>query len=406
MKDSVEQTRKERKRKASKGQTISARRRVDRGKRAQRRNRTEAKRQAHRIYKFRVKVMRYYTGLRKQVKEKRAIELTLARYSPREEWHQPLSASTIRRWARVARREGLTGLRPKSRCPKKVHYQVSGQVVDVIYVLRRLFGWGGHRIAAELEARGIASISGQAVYNIFDRLGLPVKGYALKGRSDGIAYTRYEKEHSNEQWHIDLKHLTLTDGTKVYICIIIDDYSRYALAAVAGTSKTTEWVTQVTRQTFALAGCPAQLVSDNGREFVSVWEDILTQFGHLLVDEHVEHLTCAAYYPQGNGKAEAFIKTLNRELLESQSFDTLDELQVALDQYLTFYNNYRAHSALNWKPPVTRYAGVSVTVRGLAGIPGLEPMAADPRYGPAFCDPPVTISPLTATRSRALALVA
>ena len=70
----------------------------------------------------------------------------------------------------------------------------------------------GHHIAAELEARGIASISGQKVYNIPAR---PAgQGLALKGRSDGIAYPRYEKEHLNEQWHIDLRHLTLTDGTR------------------------------------------------------------------------------------------------------------------------------------------------------------------------------------------------
>ena len=233
-----------------------------------------------------------------------------------------------------------------------------------------------------------------------------MKTYALKGRSDGIAYTRYEKNRPNEQWHIDLKHLTLSDGSKVYICIIIDDYSRYALAAVAGTSATTGWVTQVTQQAFALAGRPAEMVSDNGREFVSVWEETLTKFGHLLLEQDVEHRTSAPYYPQGNGKAEAFIKSLSRELLENQSFDSLPELQAALDIYLTYYNNYRAHSALNWQPPVNRFAGVSVSVHGLAAIPGLEPMAADPRYGPSFCDPPVPITPSTAARSRALVFVA
>ena len=53
------------------------------------------------------------------------------------------------------------------------------------------------------------------------------------------------KKRPNQQWHIDLKHAKLSDGSKVYICIIVDDYSRYALAAVAGTSATTKWVTQV-----------------------------------------------------------------------------------------------------------------------------------------------------------------
>jgi len=405
MNESIIQPGKERKRKVSKGQTLSARRQVDRAKRARRRARTERRQQEQRVYKFRVKVVRTYNQLRRQVKEKRAVEMTIAWHGPREERGLRLSAGTIRRWARVAREKGMGALRPQSCRPKTIRYHVPAHVVEVIYTLRKLFGWGGHRIAAELRARGIGTVCGRTVYQIFDRLGLPVHIYALKGRSDGIAYTRYEKKRPNEQWHIDLKHLTLTDGTKVYICIIIDDYSRYALAAVAGVHGTTEWVKQVAQQTFAYAGRPRQMVSDNGREFISVWEATLTQFGHLLLAQCVDHVTCAPHYPQGNGKAEAFIKTLNRELLQSRSFDTLEALQEALDRYLTFYNNYRAHSALGWKPPVTRYAGVSVTIRGLAGIPGLEPMASNPRYGPASCDPPIPISPSSAARSCALALV-
>lgn len=358
------------------------------------------------MFKFRVKVVRHYWQLRKQVKEKRAVELTLARYGPREAWHRPLSASTLRRWARLARREGLHALRPQSRRPKTIHYQVPEHVVGVIYTLRKLFGWGGHRIAAELSARGMASVCGQTVYNILDRLGMPVRLYALKARSDGIAYVSYEKQRPNEQWHIDLKHLKLSDGTPVYVCIILDDYSRYALAAVAGDHARTAWVAQVAQQAFALAGCPSQIVTDNGREFVSVYEDALTEFGKLLLEHVVDHRTSAPYYPQGNGKVEAFIKTLNRELLRKQSFSSLDELQAALDRYLTYYNNYRAHSALGWKPPVTRYAGVATTIRGLAAIPGLEPMAADPAFGPSCCDPPVPITPSTAARSRAIVLAA
>ena len=254
MKTSIEQTGKERKAKTNKGQTISARRRVDRARREKRRKKARQKQAERRMYKFRVRVVSFYNRLRKQVREKKAIEMTLARYGPRESWHQPLSAGTIRRWARLARKDGLTALYPQTRRPKTLHYLVPQPMVDTIYVLRKLFGWGGHRIAAELEARGMGSVCGKTVYSILDRLGLPVKTYALKGRSDGIAYKRYEKQAPNEQWHIDLKQLTLTDGSTVYICIIIDDYSRYALAAVAGVHKTSEWVARVAQQTFAYAG--------------------------------------------------------------------------------------------------------------------------------------------------------
>lgn len=393
---------KQRKSKVNKAQTYSGRRRADRAQRAQRRARTERRRREQRQFKFRVKVVRYYRKLRQQVSEKRAIELSLARWQPTEPWHFPLCASSIRQWHRTAEREGFAALRPKSKRPHTIHYQVPTVVMGIIFTLRRLFGWGGHRIAAELKGREIGRVSGRTVYKIFDRLELPVKVYALKGRSDGIAYRRYEKDHPNAQWHIDLKHTTLSDGTKVYVCIIIDDYSRYALAAVAGTSATTEWVTQVAWEAIRRCGRPAELVSDNGREFVSVWEDTLTQFGQLLAEKGIEHLKCAPYYPQGNGKAEAFIKALGRELLTDRTFDTLEELQMALDRYLTYYNNYRQHSALGWQTPASRYTGQAMTIRGLAGIPGIEAMAANPEWGNSYCNPPIEITPLTAQKARAL----
>ena len=146
------------------------------------------------------------------------------------------------------------------------------------------------------------------------------------------------------------------------------------------------------------------MVSDNGTEFASVWEESLTQFGKLLFNNDIHHRTTAAYYPQGNGKAEAFIKILNRELLRRQSFDTLDDLQLALDRYLQFYNNYRLHSSIGWQSPVTRYTGCSIAASGLAQIPGLETMAANPIFGPASADPPIPITPLTADRFQAIVL--
>jgi len=400
---SIAQKSKRRKRKVSKAQTYNARRRADRGRRARRRARAERRRRQQRQFKFRV---RCYKKLRKQMSEKEAVARTLARWQPREPHHFPLSASSIRQWYRTAEGEGFGALHPKSKRPHTLHYQGPEVMVGIIFTLRYLFGWGGHRIAAELKRREIAQVSGRTVYKVFERLGLPVKLYALKGRCDGIAYQRYEKKRPNAQWHIDLKHTTLSDGTRVYICIILDDYSQYALAAVAGTSATTEWVTQVAAAALERCGPPAEMVSDNGREFVSVWEESLTRFGQLLAEHGIEHRTCAPYYPQGNGKVEAFIKTLSRELLTGRTFDTREELQSALDAYLTYYNNYRLHSALGWQPPVSRYGGRYVTIQGLASIPGVEAMAADPHWGPSYCDPPIEITPFTAQRSTALAILA
>ena len=399
-----------RKAKVYKRLVLARRRQWDRARRArERRERREHTQRIRREFRFRVRVVRYFHQLREHgVSEKRAIELTLEKYHPRKEGDLRLSASTIRNWVRKLKRANgdYSVLRPKSRRPKNITFRVPDTVVGIIFTLRHQLGWGGHRITAELKERGIAKVSGRTVYKIFDRLGLPVRVYALKGKSDGIAYRRYEKKRPNAQWHIDLKQTCLADGTKVYICIVIDDYSRYALAAVVGLEKTTEWTAEVAKQTVEKSGTPEQVVTDNGREFTSVWEERLTKFGELLKELGVEHVTTTPYYPQGNGKAEAFIRTLNRELLKERTFETVEELQAALNEYLVYYNNYRLHSSLGWKPPVTRYAGRAIVIRGLAGILGLEPMAADPRWRPSYCDPPITITPTTVRDRCALVPVA
>ncbi|GEM_PF-1468877 len=46
-------------------------------------------------------------------------------------------------------------MRPKSKRPHTIHYLVPDVVVGIIFTLQRLFGWGGHRIAAELKGREI-----------------------------------------------------------------------------------------------------------------------------------------------------------------------------------------------------------------------------------------------------------
>ncbi len=391
-------TGKQRTKKVSRQQTLARRRQVDRQRREQRRmrKRTQERRRIQRQFKFRRKVVKRYRQWRRQVLEKEAVQQVVAEFGPTQPWHQSLSASTIRRWHRTVEGQGWIGLRPQSTRPKTIHCQVPAHLVFVVVMMRLTLGWGGERISAECAARGIGKVSSPTVYKIFDQHGLPVKGYALKAKSAGIAYRRVEKKRPNQLWHIDLKQTKLSDGTTVYICIIIDAYSRFCLAAIVGTNKTTEWVVQVTQKAIQLFGSPEALLSDNGREFVSVWQESLTKFGHLLQSEGIDHKTTAPYYPQANGKAEAFIKNMTREVLTGRTFDSLEQVQAALDNWVTYYNNYRKHSSLAWQAPVSRFAGISPQVQGLAALPGMESAIHHlDAFVPSRADPPVEVTSLS-----------
>ncbi|MCP4263112.1 MAG: transposase family protein, partial [Planctomycetes bacterium] len=58
-----------------------------------------------------------------------------------------------------------------------------------------------------------------------------------------------------------------------YVCWILDDHARNIIRAAIGTATSSAWVVELLQSAFAQFGKPEQIVTDNGQEFVSRWED-------------------------------------------------------------------------------------------------------------------------------------
>jgi putative transposase len=55
--------------------------------------------------------------------------------------------------------------------------------------------------------------------------------------------------------------------------------------------------------------------------------------------------------PNQNALIERFNKSLREELLDANLFNTLSQVQDAVDEWVTDYNEYRPHESLGRKPP-------------------------------------------------------
>lgn len=60
--------------------------------------------------------------------------------------------------------------------------------------------------------------------------------------------------------------------------------------------------------------------------------------------------------PTGNAVAERTIRTMMQECLWLRDFDSLPQLQAALDQWRDVFNHHRPHQALAWQTPAERRA--------------------------------------------------
>jgi hypothetical protein len=321
-------------------------------------------------YKRRIQMVKDYQARCQTLKKGEAATQVAARYG--------CSSSLVRHYTQVVKQRGWSGLMPRSRAPHKPVRHLTIDLIGLIVAIRVLTGWGPQRLARNLDkqSQGQVKVSHTSIWKILRQRGL-IRINHPKGKRDGVNYHRWGRGRPNALWHLDCKVSEgWIFGQRVTILIMLDAYSRYALAAQARVGDANaHWVRQVLEQCAARYGRPDDILTDNGSIFIAqVVED---WFGKPF-------LHSAPYYPQTNGKAEAFIRTLLRECLDLEvadrqrqagvqtvGFTDLAELQALLDQWLVYYNNYREHTGLDSEAPVKRYTGKNYQALGFAAVPRL-----------------------------------
>jgi len=312
----------------------------------------------------RVKAVKYYRKLKGYVREKTAAEAVGEKYS--------MKPSTIRKYDKILCEQGKRGLLPEYRV-KDSHVKTPFYVIEIILLLRVLLKWGGLRISQELAARGIYTISHTAIYKLFRRYHIRTRTYHPRGKRNGINYKRYEAKKPNDLWHMDLAGPFETpQGEKLYVLIIIDDYSRFLIDLRVVSSLETEPIINILKEQFQILGKPKAIMTDNATTFVSTWEESNHCFTSFLENEGIKHKRIQPYYPETNGKAEAAVKITKKEaicpFLTQQTQWNKDDLQNILNKFRTYYNTNRLHGGIGWITPHQRFTGKKPALGGINTI--------------------------------------
>ena len=157
---------------------------------------------------------------------------------------------------------------------------------------------------------------------------------------------------ANQRWSLDFASDALTDGRRLRILIVVDDFTRECLALVPDTSLPGLRVVRQLDTIIAARGRPAMCVSDNGTELTGM--AILRWSQETRVEWHY----IAPGKPQQNAFIESFNGRLRDELLNETLFTSLNHVRHALAIWMEDYNTIRPHSSLGNLPPVT-YAKLS-----------------------------------------------
>jgi len=101
------------------------------------------------------------------------------------------------------------------------------------------------------------------VHRVLVRNGLLASQLSRRPRAEG----RLEREIATDLWQIDATCLVLADGTEVWVVDVIDDHSRYLLAAEAGPAATGDPGAGCLRTGCQPLRAARRVLSDNGLIF-------------------------------------------------------------------------------------------------------------------------------------------
>jgi putative transposase len=152
---------------------------------------------------------------------------------------------------------------------------------------------------------------------------------------------------TNQLWVADITYIRLAREF-VYLAVVLDVYSRRVVGWALGRSLHTELPLKALQRALAERRPARGLVhhSDRGSQYAS--------------DDYVKVLEAAEIVismsrpgrPWENAYSESFMSTLKREQINCVSYQTMEELESQLEQFIEeFYNNQRLHSALQYLTP-------------------------------------------------------
>jgi putative transposase len=165
-------------------------------------------------------------------------------------------------------------------------------------------------------------------------------------------------------WVGDMTYLRCWEGV-VYLSFVIDVFSR----RVVGWQLASHMRTSLVLDALGMAvgtrrpGAEFQLVShsDRGSQYTS---GLYTQ---TLDDHEILASVGSVGDAYDNAVAESFVDSLKTELIADRVWQTKTQLELAIVEYLAWFNHARLHSALGDIPPVEFEALAALRIETMAG---------------------------------------
>lgn len=213
--------------------------------------------------------------------------------------------------------------------------------------------WGYRRMWAYLNFVERVIINKKRVYRLLRENHLLVKGdEKLKARRTG-RQSKPRPDKPNSWWGVDMTKV-LTDEGWAYLVVVNDWFTKKILGAfIADRSRAADWLEAINQAVCrqypegirAGENVELNLMSDNGSQPTSV------TFMRECRSLGIRQAFTAYANPKGNADTERLIRTVKEELCWLREWSSVEELRVAAEKFVEYFNANYLHSALGYKTP-------------------------------------------------------
>jgi transposase InsO family protein len=207
---------------------------------------------------------------------------------------------------------------------------------------------GYRRLTFMMLDAEIVAVSPSTTYRVLHAAGV-LDRWNTKPSKKGTGFVQPLGPHAH--WHMDISYLNLA-GTFYYLCSVLDGYSRAIVHwEIREAMKEADVETILQRAREKHPEARPRLISDNGPQFIA------RDFKEFIRLAGMTHVRTSPYYPQSNGKLEAWHKTLKVTTIRPRQPETLEEARRLVAEFVEYYNTVRLHSAIGYVTPADKLAG-------------------------------------------------
>jgi putative transposase len=264
---------------------------------------------------------------------------------------------TLRHWLGKHRKFGFKGLFDEFRSDKGVCRAISSDVIEKAVELRKEEPARSVRTVIEILKKTGCDATSLSERTVARRLTAAGATKKLLKKGAG-SYRRWEQLHVNDLWHGDTSHgIWLRDpedpskAKKTKFIVFVDDASRVCTHGEFYFDEQLPKLVDCFGKALVQRGRPCRLLFDNAFIYHS------TTIEAMCAELGSEISFCRPRAPQGKGKVERFIKTVQDSFMieaNRAAVDSLEELNKLYQGWVSEYHN-REHSELEGLTPLERW---------------------------------------------------